>query len=84
MAVPTIHHLPVARLLMEAGIDVLIEKPLATSLAEADELVPVSPRSDLLRRMAQHRGHVAGGIGVRRGRVACRLLPLFVQVLAGP
>ena len=39
VAVPTSRHLATAQQLMEAGIDVLIEKPLATSLAEADELV---------------------------------------------
>jgi predicted dehydrogenase len=39
VAVPTVHHLSVARQLMEAGVDVLIEKPVATSLAEADELL---------------------------------------------
>ncbi len=39
VAVPTVHHLQVARALMEAGVDVLIEKPLAASLAEADELI---------------------------------------------
>jgi predicted dehydrogenase len=38
VAVPTILHLEVARALMEAGVDVLIEKPVATTLAEADEL----------------------------------------------
>ncbi|HEY1271265.1 MAG TPA: Gfo/Idh/MocA family oxidoreductase [Terriglobales bacterium] len=39
VAVPTVRHLDVARALMEAGIDVLIEKPLATSLDEARELI---------------------------------------------
>ena len=38
IAVPTVAHLAVARELMEAGVDVLIEKPLATTLAEADDL----------------------------------------------
>ncbi len=42
VAVPTIHHLPVARELMKAGVDVLIEKPLAATLAEADELVKLA------------------------------------------
>lgn len=42
VAVPTIHHLKTARQLMEAGIDVLIEKPVAASLAQADELVRLS------------------------------------------
>jgi predicted dehydrogenase len=39
VAVPTVDHLPVARELMEAGIDVLIEKPLAPTLQQADELI---------------------------------------------
>jgi predicted dehydrogenase len=39
VAVPTVHHARVARELMSAGVDVLIEKPLAATLAEADELV---------------------------------------------
>jgi predicted dehydrogenase len=50
VAVPTVHHLQVARVLMEAGIDVLIEKPLAGSLAEADELIALAQR---LGRIAQ-------------------------------
>ncbi len=50
VAVPTVNHLSIARQLMNAGIDVLVEKPLATSLAEADEMVQVAQRSD---RIAQ-------------------------------
>jgi len=42
VAVPTVRHLAVARALMEAGIDVLIEKPLAAALAEADEIARVA------------------------------------------
>ena len=38
VAAPTIQHLPVAAELMKAGVDVLIEKPLATALSEAEEL----------------------------------------------
>src|SRR3974390_2108527 len=37
VAVPTVLHLDVARALMQSGVDVLIEKPLATSVTEADE-----------------------------------------------
>lgn len=44
VAVPTLKHLEVARALMEAGIDVLIEKPLAPGLAEADELISLAQR----------------------------------------
>ena len=39
VAVPTVLHLEVVRTLMEAGVDVLIEKPLAATLGEADELL---------------------------------------------
>jgi predicted dehydrogenase len=42
VAAPTVHHLDVARDLMAAGVDVLIEKPLAASLAEADELLEIA------------------------------------------
>lgn len=42
VAVPTVQHLSAARQLMQAGIDVLIEKPLATSLAEAAELITLA------------------------------------------
>jgi predicted dehydrogenase len=39
ICVPTVHHLAAARPLLAAGVDLLIEKPLAASLAEADELI---------------------------------------------
>ena len=39
VAVPTVHHHSVASPLLDAGIDVLVEKPLAASLAEADDLL---------------------------------------------
>ena len=39
VCVPTVHHAECARTLMACGIDLLIEKPLAASLADADEMV---------------------------------------------
>jgi len=39
VAVPTVFHHEVGVMLLEAGVDVLIEKPLATTLAEADSIV---------------------------------------------
>src|ERR1039458_6275243 len=44
VAVPTAAHLEVARYLMQNGVDVLIEKPLATTVAEADELIALADR----------------------------------------
>jgi len=39
VCVPTVAHAECARTLLAAGIDLLIEKPIAASLAEADEIV---------------------------------------------
>jgi predicted dehydrogenase len=44
VAVPTVHHHAVASQLLDAGLDLLVEKPLAASLAEADELVALAER----------------------------------------
>jgi len=50
VAVPTVHHLTTARTLMEAGVDVLVEKPVTTTVAEADELASATKT---LGRIAQ-------------------------------
>lgn len=42
VAVPTIHHAAVASQLLRAGIDVLVEKPMAASLQEADALIQLA------------------------------------------
>ncbi|HUF47039.1 MAG TPA: Gfo/Idh/MocA family oxidoreductase [Vicinamibacterales bacterium] len=42
IAVPTEDHLAVARPFLEAGVHVLVEKPMASSLAEADELIQLA------------------------------------------
>jgi predicted dehydrogenase len=39
VAVPTVHHHAVASALLDAGVDLLVEKPLAATLAEADDLI---------------------------------------------
>ena len=39
VAVPTVHHHAVASPLLDAGLDLLVEKPLAATLAEADDLL---------------------------------------------
>jgi predicted dehydrogenase len=45
VAVPTVHHHAVASPLLEAGLDLLVEKPLAASLAEADELIDLAEKN---------------------------------------
>ena len=39
VAVPTVHHHAVASPLLDAGLDLLVEKPLAAGLVEADDLL---------------------------------------------
>ena len=54
VAVPTEQHFEVARDLLEAGIGVLVEKPIAPTLAEARELFAIARRSGAVL----HVGHV--------------------------
>jgi len=42
VAVPTVDHHAVARLCLELGKDVLLEKPMTTTLAEADDLMALA------------------------------------------
>jgi predicted dehydrogenase len=44
VAVPTVEHARVGCRLLEQGIDVLVEKPIAASLAEADRLLEAAAR----------------------------------------
>ena len=44
VAVPTVEHARVGCRLLELGVDVLVEKPMAASLAEADQLLSAARR----------------------------------------
>ena len=46
VAVPTVDHHGVARRALEKGRDVLLEKPMTATLAEADDLVELAQRAD--------------------------------------
>ncbi len=48
IAVPTGEHYHVAKDFLTAGVDVLIEKPICTTLAEADELIELAGKKDLI------------------------------------
>jgi predicted dehydrogenase len=76
IAVPTVQHLEIASALMEAGVDVLIEKPLATSLAEADELIGLSQR---LGRIGQV-GHLERFNPAVRATAPLVSQPMFFEV----
>lgn len=76
VTVPTIHHLPVAATLMDTGVDVLIEKPLAATLAEADELVEIAKRD---QRIAQV-GHLERFNPAVRATIPLITKPMFFEV----
>ena len=42
IAAPTLYHYQIARSFLERGIPVLVEKPITTTLAQADELVEIA------------------------------------------
>jgi len=76
VAVPTVRHLETARALMEAGVDVLVEKPLAASLAEADELIRLAKS---LGRIGQV-GHLERFNPAVRATAPLITQPMFFEV----
>ncbi|MFQ5457090.1 MAG: Gfo/Idh/MocA family protein [Myxococcota bacterium] len=54
IVVPSVGHFGIARNLLEAGIDVLVEKPIATSLEEADTLIRIAAAKKAILQV----GHV--------------------------
>jgi predicted dehydrogenase len=76
VAVPTVLHLEVARTLMEAGVDVLIEKPLAATLGEADELLRIASEH---QRVAQV-GHLERFNPAVRATLPLINRPMFFEV----
>jgi predicted dehydrogenase len=76
VAVPTVAHLAVARELMEAGADVLIEKPLAATLAEADELQAIAARHGRIVQV----GHLERFNPAVRATLPLLTRPMFFEV----
>jgi predicted dehydrogenase len=48
IAVPTVAHHEVASVFLNAGVDVLLEKPVASTLAEADELIALADKKGVI------------------------------------
>jgi predicted dehydrogenase len=76
VAVPTVQHCEVAKALLQAGADVLIEKPLASTLEEADELIGAALAAG---RMAQV-GHLERFNPAVRATVPIVTQPMFFEV----
>ena len=76
VAVPTVLHLHVARTLMEADVDVLIEKPIAASLAEVDELLRVAAQCQCVAQV----GHLERFNPAVRATLPLINRPMFFEV----
>ena len=71
VSVPTVHHAAIGCRLLEMGIDVLVEKPMAASLGEADRLIETA-RARRARAAGRAPGTLQSGRarGGRRGAAA--------------
>ena len=76
VAVPTVAHLAVARELMESSVDVLIEKPVASTLAEADELLTIARRHNRIVQV----GHLERFNPAVRATLPLLTNPMFFEV----
>jgi predicted dehydrogenase len=76
VAVPTRDHARVAAELLRRGVDVLVEKPIAASLAEADDLIRISEAE---RRILQV-GHTERFNPAVAAAAAVVTTPLFFEV----
>jgi len=76
VAVPTSAHAAIGCRLLEAGIDVLVEKPIAGTLAEADRLIDAARRNNRILQV----GHLErfNPAIVELERIAT--LPLFFEI----
>ena len=76
VAVPTEQHAEVGERLIEAGIDVLIEKPMARSVAEADGLIAAAERRGRILQVG-HLERFNPAVTAARGILST---PLFFEV----
>ncbi|MBI4373205.1 MAG: Gfo/Idh/MocA family oxidoreductase [Candidatus Omnitrophica bacterium] len=76
VATPTTSHFSIARQLLNAGVHVLIEKPMTNRLEEADELIEISKQKNLTLQV----GHLERyNAGLRRiGQIARNIR--FIEV----
>ncbi len=75
VAVPTDRHHAVARECLQHGVHLLIEKPIATTLAEADELIELAER----KRLVLQSGHVERYNKSFRALAKRMARPLFIE-----
>jgi predicted dehydrogenase len=76
IAVPTIHHAEVARQLIEAGVDVLIEKPIAATLRQADDILNLATKHNRIGMV----GHLERFNPAVRATLPLLNHPMFFEV----
>jgi predicted dehydrogenase len=76
LAVPTVLHAEIGCALLEAGIDVLVEKPIASTLAEADRLVEAAGRTGRILQVGHLERFNPAVIALERAAT----LPLFFEI----
>jgi len=81
IAVPTDRHYAIAREFLSHGVHLMIEKPIATTLAEADELIELAEK----KRLVLQSGHVERYNKAYRALVARMDRAVFIEAerLAG-
>jgi predicted dehydrogenase len=76
VAVPTVKHLAVARALMGSGVDLLIEKPLASTIAEAAEIGSLAGKHNRVVQV----GHLERFNPAVRATLPLITKPMFFEV----
>jgi len=76
VAVPTVDHHRVAKALIEAGKHVLLEKPIAASLEEADDLIRVAAQRGVTLQV----GHIERFNPATEVLLAASTRPRFIEV----
>ncbi len=75
VAVPTSKHFEVAKFFLERGKHVLLEKPIATTLDEADELIRLSEKKNVMLQIG-HSERFNSAVETLRGRID---RPMFIE-----
>ncbi|PXF59890.1 MAG: UDP-N-acetyl-D-glucosamine dehydrogenase [Deltaproteobacteria bacterium] len=75
VVVPTIHHHEVAKILFSHGVHCMLEKPISTTVEEADELISLAKKQDLILQVG-HLERFNPAIKVLEAKVTH---PLFIE-----
>ena len=76
VAVPTVHHAEVACGLLESGMDVLVEKPMAPDLASADRMIAAARAHGRILQVGHLERYNPGVIALE----SIASLPLFFEI----